>query len=84
MVCMFLVCLLHTLNQPQYHAYATTLTPPTLAMSQLAVVVSLVVTKFLSGFVLLYMSDASTTATRNKKLELKQAAADAEKYKKNT
>ena len=83
MVCMFLVCLLHTLNQPQYHAYAATLTPLTLAMALLVVVVSLVVAKFLSGLVLLYVSDASTTATRNKKQELKQAAVNAEKFKKN-
>ena len=83
MVCMFLVCILHALNQPQYRAYAATLTPLAIATSLLVVAVILVGAKFASGFVLLYVSDASTTAARSKKEEMKQAAMDSEKNKKN-
>jgi hypothetical protein len=71
------VCLLHALNQPQYHAYAATLSAPTLALTLLLLVAGLMLSKLVSGLGLLYVSDVSTTAARSKRLAAKQAAVDA-------
>ncbi len=85
MVCMFTVCLLHALNQPQYRAHAATLSPTTLALSVLLLAAGLMASKLASGLGLLCVSDASTTAARNKRLAVKQTAVDtAAATKKNS